>query len=246
MDIERGPATEENPTRSSRTRVIVFAGVVMILFLIGTQIDAGHEIERLKSFIRGLGPVGPAAFVAIYVVATVTAMPGSILSIVAGVLFGTLWGTVIISIGSTLGAAASFLIARYIARDAVRQWLSGKPAFQRLETLSANRAALIVGITRLVPLFPFNLLNYGFGLTNIPFRTYLFWSWLGMLPGTILYVGGSDAVARSVAGDSSVAVIAVVGIILVLLLVLGRIGRRKLNELDAEAGEPQVNGEVTT
>jgi uncharacterized membrane protein YdjX (TVP38/TMEM64 family) len=103
---------------------------------------------------------------------------------------------VYVSIGSTLGAALCFLIARYVARASIAKGLENNPAFQRLDRMSAQQGALIVAITRLVPLFPFNLLNYGFGLTRVPFVTYIGWSWLCMLPGTILYVVGADAVSQ--------------------------------------------------
>ena len=112
----------------------------------------------------------------------------------AGALFGSFWGVVYVNIAATIGAALAFLVARYWARRAVVNWLQGNARFQKLDALTSKHGAVIVAVTRLVPLFPFNLLNYGFGLTRVGFWTYLFWSWLCMLPGTVLYVVGTDAV----------------------------------------------------
>ena len=116
--------------------------------------------------------------------------PGSALTAVAGGLFGSVVGTVAVSAGATIGAALAFLVARYLARSSVEKWLEGNQKFQRLDRLTERQGAVMVAITRLVPLFPFNLLNFGFGLTRVPFWTYLIFSWLCMLPGTILYVVG--------------------------------------------------------
>jgi uncharacterized membrane protein YdjX (TVP38/TMEM64 family) len=162
----------------------------------------------------------------------VLAFPGSPLSIVAGALFGGLWGTVYISIASTSGAALAFLVARYFARDSVTKWLGQKPQFQRLERLTAQRGAVVVAITRLLPIFPFNLLNYGFGLTNVPFSTYTFWSWLCMLPGTALYVVGVDTLVTAVRqGSVPWRMVASASALVVVLFYLGRFAQKKLAEI---------------
>jgi uncharacterized membrane protein YdjX (TVP38/TMEM64 family) len=115
------------------------------------------------------------------------------------VLFGTTRGIVTVSVASTLGAALSCLIARYFLRELVEKWLKKNEQFTKLDNLTEKQGAIIVAITRLVPLFPFTLLNYGFGLTKARFGTYIFWSWLCMLPGTVLYVAGSDVIFKLIA-----------------------------------------------
>jgi len=168
-------------------------------------------------------------FVLLYAGAAVAALPGSALTLVAGALFGSVHGVIYVSIASTLGASLSFLISRYFAREAVAAWLSTKEKFRRLDELTERHGAIIVAITRLVPLFPFNILNYGFGLTRVRFRTYVFWSWLCMLPGTILYVVGADAVFKSIRGGRVPWVLAIVlAAAIAVLVVLVRLARRKL------------------
>jgi uncharacterized membrane protein YdjX (TVP38/TMEM64 family) len=145
-----------------------------------------------------MGNLGMVAYVGLYIVAVVAAVPGLPISIAGAAIFGALKGVILVSIGSTLGASLAFLIARYLARDAIYRRLSGNEKFQRLDRLTEKHGAMIVAITRLVPLFPFNLLNYGFGLTRVPFPTYVFCSWRCMLPGTIVYLVGTDAVISAV------------------------------------------------
>lgn len=179
-------------------RPIILLAVVLAITALAWYFDLGARISQLQGWIRGLGAWGPAAFVLIYAAATVAALPGVALTAIAGGLFGSLVGTVAVSLGSTLGAGLAFLVARYVARSSVEAWLGGKKQFRKLDALSAEQGAVIVALTRLVPIFPFNLLNFGFGLTRVPFWTYLFYSWLCMLPGTVLYVVGFDAVFTAI------------------------------------------------
>jgi uncharacterized membrane protein YdjX (TVP38/TMEM64 family) len=104
---------------------------------------------------------------------------------------------VVASVASTLGAGLSFLISRYVAREATQRWIGKRRSFVVLNRLSADSGPLLVALTRLVPIFPFALVNYGFGLTKIGFGQYLWWSWLCMLPGSVLYVIGGDAAVQS-------------------------------------------------
>ena len=138
---------------------------------------------------------------------------------------------VLVSIGSTAGAGLAFLIARYVARESVVRRLSGNETFQKLDRMTREHGAMIVAITRLVPIFPFNLLNYAFGLTAVPFKTYLFWSWLCMLPATVLYVVGVDAVISGISeGRVPWPLIAVAAAAALILAVLVRVAKRRLEE----------------
>jgi len=216
--------------------LLVAVGVV----LVGARVlGLGEHLQDLRKWINSLGTWGPLVFVFLYVVAVVAALPGSALTVASGALFGSTLGVVVVSVGSTLGASLCFLIARYVARDAVSRWLQKSDKFRRLDQLTRERGAMIVALTRLVPLFPFNLLNYGFGVTAVPFRTYIFWSWLCMLPGTVVYVIGGDAFAQGLGkGRVPWGLVFAIGLAVVLLVALVRLARRKLNESasNTEAG----------
>lgn len=205
---------------------------VVAIFVVVRVFGLAGRVGDLRTWIQSLGPWGPAVFVLIYVGAALAAIPGSALTIVAGALFGSLRGVVVVSIGATLGASAPFLIARYFARESVAGWLSKSERFRSLDRLTEEQGAIIVALTRLVPLFPYSLLNYAFGLTRVRFWTYVFWSWLCMLPATVLYVAGADAITRGISeGRAPWPLIAGVGAVAVLLAVLVAYARRKLKKV---------------
>ena len=187
--------------KSDWWRPVVFILVIASLLILYQVFGLGQYLGSLRDWIKGLGTWGPIVFVFLYGGAVVVAVPGEALSIAAGMLFGSFVGVICVSIAATLGASLSFLVARYFARDAIARWLSRNEKFRRLDKLTEERGAVIVAFTRLVPLFPYNLLNYGFGLTCVNFWTYVFWSWLCMLPGTVLYVVGSDALFEAISQE---------------------------------------------
>jgi len=168
-----------------------------VAFFIGLRaIDAPTHLTHALEWIAGLGPLGPILFVLLYIVATVAFLPGSILTLGAGAVFGVVQGTIYVSIASTLGATAAFLVGKYLARDWVSKKLEAFPKFKAVDEAVAEGGWRVVGLIRLSPAFPFNLLNYAFGLTQVKLRDYIIASWAGMLPGTIMYV-----YVGSLAGD---------------------------------------------
>ena len=231
--MEAKPAAAEEK-KAPWWRPVLLLAVITTIFVLGHFFGFGERLGAFRDWIHSLGAWGPVVFVFLYAAAAVVAIPGSILTVGAGALFGTFLGVILVSIASTLGASLAFLAARYFARDAVARWLSGKGKFRQIDQMTAKRGAIIVGLTRLVPLFPYDLLNYAFGLTNIPFRTYVFWSWLCMLPGTVLYVAGADAIFTGISQGQVpwglIAAITVAGAIVAFLI---RYARHKLNESES-------------
>ncbi len=138
-------------------------------------------------WVKSLGLLGGLAFMAIYIIATVAFLPGSILTLGAGVVFGILWGFVYVFIGANLGAIAAFLVGRYLARDWISQKIAGNETFTAIDQAVAQEGFKIVLLTRLSPVFPFNLLNYAWGITGVSLPDYILGS-IGMIPGTIMYV----------------------------------------------------------
>ncbi len=237
----RETADSENGERGSAARrgwlkPVLLVAVLAAILAAARVFDLGDRLVELRAWILGLGPLGAVVFVLIYGVATTVALPASVLTVAAGAMFGSAQGVALVSVGSTLGAAGAFALARWLARDAVSRWLADSEKFRQLDALTGRHGAIIVAITRLVPIFPFNLLNYGFGLTRIPFWTYLFWSWLCMLPGTVLYVVGADAIARGLAeGRVPWALVAALAVALGILALLVRHARRLLARREASA-----------
>ncbi|QIR35714.1 TVP38/TMEM64 family protein [Tolypothrix sp. PCC 7910] len=138
-------------------------------------------------WIDSLGSIGAIAFIALYIIATVAFLPGSILTLGAGVVFGVVWGSLYVFIGATLGATAAFLVGRYLARGWVANKIAGNQKFVAIDNGVGKAGLKIILLTRLSPVFPFNLLNYAFGITGVSLQDYFIGS-LGMIPGTIMYV----------------------------------------------------------
>ena len=124
----------------------------------------------------------------------------------------------------------AFLIVRHIARDSVAHRFAANEKFVHLDQLTRKHGAIIVAITRLIPIFPFNLLNYGFGLTQVPLRTYVFWSWICMLPWTVIFVVGSDAVASGISeGRIPWVLVVVLAVTVILIVFLVSRAKKKLH-----------------
>lgn len=145
-------------------------------------------VPALLQQIQDQGPGAPAVFMGAYVLASVSFLPASPLTLGAGVLFGPLWGSVYVSLGSIAGAAAAFFIARHLGRDWVDRKLVATPRIEAIRSAVSRGGWKIVILARLSPAFPFTLLNYAFGVTDIGFGEYILASWAGMLPGTVIYV----------------------------------------------------------
>ncbi|MCB0405930.1 MAG: TVP38/TMEM64 family protein [Bdellovibrionales bacterium] len=148
---------------------------------------SSEGLSDLKSWIAGTGALAPLIFVALYLAATVFCLPGSILTLVAGALFGTWLGTLYVIVGSNLGANAAFTIARFLGQDVADKFLRGGK-LAKLSAGVANNGFTVVLSLRLVPIFPFNGLNYGLGLSPVAWRDYALGSLIGMIPGTFAYV----------------------------------------------------------
>jgi uncharacterized membrane protein YdjX (TVP38/TMEM64 family) len=209
--------------------VMVIAGIAAAFYW-----REQFSIATLTAWVGQLGWTAPLVFIACYAVATVLFLPGLVFTLAGGVLFGPLYGTLYNLTGATLGATLAFLAARYIASDWAAQ-RSGK----RLRQLKSGVEAegwRFVAFVRLVPLFPFNLLNYALGLTNIRLSHYIVSSFIFMAPGGAAYTylgyagrevagGGEDMVRKALLAIAVVASIAFASRILV------RRHRRKTGEV---------------
>jgi uncharacterized membrane protein YdjX (TVP38/TMEM64 family) len=144
-------------------------------------------LQNALQWINSLGAIGGIVFIGIYIIATLAFLPAALLTLGAGVIFGVTWGSIYVFIGATLGAIAAFLVGRYLAQGWVKEKISSYKKFAIIDKAVSKEGLKIVLLVRLSPLFPFNLLNYAFGITSVSFQDYLIGS-VGMIPGTIMYV----------------------------------------------------------
>jgi uncharacterized membrane protein YdjX (TVP38/TMEM64 family) len=188
------------------TRLIAFVAIVIALFLAMKFLPVQQWLTNFNNWVGQMGTAGILIFIAVYAVATVLLAPGAILTIGAGFAFGLWKGFLAVSAGSTLGAALAFLVARFIARDRVEAIAKGNEKFRNIDNAIGKQGAKLVFLLRLSPVIPFNLSNYFYGLTGVKFWPYVLASWLGMMPGTFLYVyigtAGKAAVVAAAGGEA--------------------------------------------
>lgn len=173
---------------SALSKGVVLAVAVIIVFVLFTAFDVGALLRETLDWVERLGPSGQVLFVLIYIGATVFLIPGSALGLGAGALFGVVRGSLLVSLGSTLGATCAFLLGRRLARGWVARKIEAHASFTAIDRAVAGEGWKIVLLTRLSPVFPFTLLNCAFGMTRVSLRDYVLASWIGMLPGTVMYV----------------------------------------------------------
>ena len=146
----------------------------------------GYLVGALNG-IDSLGAIAPLVFLALYVVVTIAFIPASVVTLGAGVVFGVVKGSVLVFFSAMLGATAAFLIGRYLARDWIARKIAGNPKFKAIDEAIAREGRKIIFLIRLSPAFPFNVLNYALGLTQVSLKDYVLGT-VGILPGTIMYV----------------------------------------------------------
>lgn len=205
----------------------------------------GGALTAAVARVDALGAWGPAAFVALYVVACVLAIPGSALTLAAGAAFGLGGGLVASFTGAMLGSTAAFLVARHGARARLAARFADDPRFDAIDRAVAARGRTVVFLLRLSPAIPFSLLNYALGLTRVPLRDYVLGG-IGMLPGTLLYVyygkvaGDVAALAGRAAPPRDAGYYAVLGLGLVatiaVTVLVTRVARRALADAAPTVG----------
>ena len=162
-------------------------GFVILLFAMAItvwltqQVDTSTLVDSFKSF----GPLAWLVFMLAYALGTVFFFPGSVLTLAGGVLFGPVLGTFLNLTSATVGAALAFLVARYLASEWVEEKAAGR--LKQVKTGVESEGWRFVAFVRLVPLFPFNILNYALGLTRIKFSHYVLATYVCMLPGALAY-----------------------------------------------------------
>ncbi|MCC5809039.1 MAG: TVP38/TMEM64 family protein [Ectothiorhodospiraceae bacterium] len=211
-------------TRTTWVRLALLA-LIIVVISVGFAYRDQLSVQLLQQRLDDLGMFAPLVFMAAYAVATVAFLPGLIFTIAGGVLFGPVFGTFYSLTGATIGATLAFLVARYLASDWVAARTAGR--LDRLITGVEREGWRFVAFTRLVPVFPFNLLNYALGLTKIPLLHYVLASYICMLPGAFAYTWIGHAGAETVAGGRSGinAVLIAIGL-LAAVIFLPRLVRR--------------------
>ena len=210
------------------------------------------KLSEALSWIDSLGPIAPLVFILLYIVVTVAFIPASVVTLGAGVVFGVVKGSLFVFVGAMFGATAAFLVGRYIARDWVANKIAGNDRFKAIDEAIGREGRKIIFLIRLSPAFPFNLLNYALGLTQVSLKDYVLGT-TGIIPGTIMYVylgslAGNLATLGSGESPSNPAItwaIRIIGFIatVAVTVYVTRVARKALKEAVPETGEAEVVSE---
>ena len=222
---------------------------LLIVLIAGISLAVNYRStlnpEAVEQWVEGFGTAGPVVFMLIYAIGTVLFFPGSLITLAGGALFGPIWGTLYNLTGATLGATLAFLIARYLAGDWVEQKTAGR--LRQLKEGVEAEGWRFVAFVRLVPLFPFNVLNYALGLTRIRLFHYVVASWLCMLPGALAYTWLGYAGREALSGSEGMIqkglmALALLALVAFLPRLIGRLRQGpmlKVSELREMLAEPE-------
>jgi uncharacterized membrane protein YdjX (TVP38/TMEM64 family) len=187
---------DEGKKRPAWLKLVIAGGAIVVLVVVANhfglfdilkQGTLKEKVERLDAVFKGLGAWAPAVLILIWIVASIVMLPGLPIAVASGLVFGAVWGSVYSTIGANLGAILAFLIGRYAARDMVAGWIEKKKALSTIDEGVKQQGWRMLMITRLVPIFPFNIQNYVYGLTKISLGTYALVTLICMIPGTVAF-----------------------------------------------------------
>ena len=178
-----------------KSRALIGAALIALLVLGALLLPVETWLRAALRWTTAHRESAWAPFFLLYVAVVVCLLPEFVLTLAAGAIFGLIRGTALVSIASTTGATAAFFIGRTLGRDWVSRRIETWPRFRALDRALGARGFWVVLLTRLSPAFPYNVLNYGYSITAVRARAYIVGSWLGMLPGTLLYVYAGSAAA---------------------------------------------------
>ncbi|CEN21447.1 TVP38/TMEM64 family protein [Paraclostridium sordellii] len=192
---------------------------IIILLILGTIIckilSMNIGVEDIQDYVSSFGRLAPLVYIIMFALVPLTLFPDSILAIVGGMVFGLFKGYIYTLIGALIGATISFYISRKLGRAFVKKLTKEK--LDNIEELINSKGFFIVLILRLVPLFPFDIISYGSGLTSIKYKDFLLATIIGTIPGILVF---TNIGAQSVNIGSNSFYISIMGLILLVLLSL--------------------------
>ncbi|VAX19385.1 hypothetical protein MNBD_NITROSPINAE02-1669 [hydrothermal vent metagenome] len=206
-------------SKGAIVKLFVFLALAIALFVLikFTNLGGYFSREHVEGALKQLGVYAPIGFVAIYAIATIIGVPGTILTIIGGVIFGSILGTISVVAGATIGACGAFFVSRFLARDFVAEKFMEKQWFKKLDKGIEDQGLYYILFIRLVPLFPFNGINFASGLTSVKFRDYFIGTAVGIIPASFVFVNAaskaSDAASKGEASPGLFISLALLGLL---------------------------------
>ena len=227
-----------NAERNFLFACLIFALVIYASHAFGL-FDLLTDLPHLQTLIRQSGLFGYSLYILLFIIATLFLLPGSILVIAGGIVFGPLLGTLLSLIAATLASSCSFLLARWLGRDLLLKYVGHSHTFQAIEKGIARNGIDFLILTRLIPLFPYNIQNYAYGLTTIAFWPYTLISALTTLPGIVIYTVMASDLANEGITLRFILQLCLAGLALFILVQLAKLyARHKHVDLSASRRSP--------
>ena len=227
-----------NAERKFLLACLIFALVIYAIHAFGL-FDLLTDLPHLQTLIRQSGLFGYSLYILLFIIATLLLLPGSILVIAGGIVFGPLLGTLLSLIAATLASSCSFLLARWLGRDLLLKYVGHSHTFQAIEKGIARNGIDFLILTRLIPLFPYNIQNYAYGLTTITFWPYTLISALTTLPGIVIYTVMASDLANEGITLRFILQLCLAGLALFILVQLAKLyARHKHVDLSASRRSP--------
>ncbi|EHK5043595.1 TVP38/TMEM64 family protein [Escherichia coli] len=227
-----------NAERNFLFACLIFALVIYAIHAFGL-FDLLTDLPHLQTLIRQSGLFGYSLYILLFIIATLFLLPGSILVIAGGIVFGPLLGTLLSLIAATLTSSSSFLLARWLGRDLLLKYVGHSHTFQAIEKGIARNGIDFLILTRLIPLFPYNIQNYAYGLTTIAFWPYTLISALTTLPGIVIYTVMASDLASEGITLRFILQLCLAGLALFILVQLAKLyARHKHVDLSASRRSP--------
>lgn len=227
-----------NAERNFLFACLIFALVIYAIHAFGL-FDLLTDLPHLQTLIRQSGLFGYSLYILLFIIAPLFLLPGSILVIAGGIVFGPLLGTLLSLIAATLASSSSFLLARWLGRDLLLKYVGHSHTFQAIEKGIARNGIDFLILTRLIPLFPYNIQNYAYGLTTITFWPYTLISALTTLPGIVIYTVMASDLANEGITLRFILQLCLAGLALFILVQLAKLyARHKHVDLSASRRSP--------
>ena len=215
-------------------KLLVFLALVVLIVILNwifgwsDMIANGQFLDWLSSMLKDHPIETGLIYVVLSIIGCVVlALPGVIFAIAAGTLFGAVTGTFLCWLAVTLGAMVSFLVGRYFLKDSLKPKLAQNKQLNNLFFEGAHKSDIyLLAITRLIPIFPYNLQNFAYGITDISFFSYSLYSAIFMIPGTAVYTVASAGITNA---DNRVIYFVFAGVLLVVTLLVAYFLKKKAN-----------------
>ena len=213
--------------------VLIIALIIFLIRYFGLVNYMGLEnIIKVQQLIEKIGLWAPLIYLLLYILVCLFFLPRVTITLVGGLVFGPVWGTIWSSLGTTLGAMASFIVSRYLARDMVKKKFGSNQHFKRIEHGFNQYGKKMLIISRIVPVVPFSVQNYLYGLTSIKLRDYILITWFCMLPSTVVYCFAAGSIVEGTTNiESTLLYLGIAGMVFVLILLLSKFIEKKQQDV---------------